>query len=495
MRVPSAALVRTSKGLLRGAVGDGVAVFKGIPFAKPPLGPLRFRPAQPAEPWEGTRDATETGNAPMQVVDESSVQNPVSEDCLYLNVFAPSEPGPHPVFVWAYGGGNATGDAGMDLFDGSEFARRGVVLVTVNYRVSALGWMKVDGLLGPGYADGFNQGLTDMIMALQWVRDEVACFGGDPARVTLGGESAGAKNTMSLLATNDEVRSLFQAVILESGTAQCVWDAGAADVLAAQVLRALGLTRQNAERLLTIDAGELVGAHREAIEAPGIYGFNARPVADGRFLRSSGLEAARAGRIKGLRVLIGNNLDEYEFMMQPAPLTEDPGVERMTYVATPRMARDINERYRLLHPHAADEERRFRLMCDEEWWIPNIRFAEALLGQGNADVWMYRFDFQPSSAPLWRRAAHTVEIPFVFGTLDSRWARLVVGPTPGARELSVKMLDAWTRFIKGDAPGGGGLPAWPTYDVQGRHVMILDSDSRVESDPCSAARRAWDGVQ
>lgn len=294
MRVPSAALVRTSKGLLRGAVGDGVAVFKGLPFAKPPLGPLRFRPAQPADPWEGIRDATAYGNAPMQVVEERFVQNPISEDCLYLNVFAPSEPGPHPVFVWAYGGGNATGDAGMDLFDGSEFARRGVVLVTVNYRVSALGWMKVDGLLGSGYADGFNQGLTDMIMALQWVRDEVACFGGDPARVTLGGESAGAKNTMSLLATNDEVRSLFQAVILESGTAQCVWDAGAADVQAAQVLGALGLTRQNAERLLTIDAGELVGAHREAIEAPGIYGFNVRPVAEGRFLRSSGLEAARA---------------------------------------------------------------------------------------------------------------------------------------------------------------------------------------------------------
>lgn len=489
-------VVTTTKGAVRGTSADGVNVFRGIPFAKPPVGPLRFKPAEPAEPWDGELDATAFRNAPVQIAIPLATENPLGEDCLYLNVFAPAEAGPHPVFVWVYGGSDYMGEAGVGMFDSTAFAERGVVLVTINYRLSALGWMKLDHLLGPDYAGAANAGLTDIIRALEWVRDEIAAFGGDPTRVTLGGQSVGAKNTTSVLATDARARGLFQSVILESGTAQCVWDDHTARVMTDNVVRQLGLTPDTAHELLAVDASTLVQAFNDATAPEGFVNFNTRVMIDGDFVHSSGLDAARSGRINGLRVLIGNTRDEYDLVMPSGPLTEDPRADRMDYVATPKMAQDINARYRALRPNMADADRWFRIMCDGEWWIPNVRFVEALLenGRGN-DVWMYRYDFQPVDGPMKMRACHTSELPLVFNTLDSAYGRAIIGSTPGAQALADRMTDAWARFIRGDAPGGGTIPEWPRYEVKGREVMILDVDCRVERDPWGDLREAWTGVQ
>jgi para-nitrobenzyl esterase len=489
-------LVHTTQGALRGTAAAGVNAFRGIPFAAPPLGPLRFRPAQPAAPWTGERDASAFGSAPMQVPVPLATANPLSEDCLYLNVFAPADPGPHPVFVWVYGGSDFMGEGGVDMFDGTAFAERGVVLVTINYRLSALGWMTLHHLLGPDYAGAANAGLTDIIMALEWVRDEIGAFGGDPSRVTLGGQSVGAKNITSLLASNDDVRGLFQQVILESGTAQCVWDDHAARVMTDNIVRELGLTPDTATEMLTIDPARLVQAFQDATAPDGYVNFNTRVVVDGTLVTSSGLDAARAGRVNGLRVLIGNTHDEYDLFMSQGPLAADPGSDRMDYVATPKMAQDINARYRALRPDLSDADRWFRVMCDEEWWIPNVRYVEALLedGKGN-DVWMYRFDFLPTVGPMGMRACHTAELPLVFNTVGSAYGKAMIGDTPGAQELADIITDAWARFVRGDAPGGGGLPEWPRYGTAGREVMILDHACRIEKDPWGDLRDAWTGVQ
>lgn len=488
--------VLSGGGALQGALTEGVRVFKGVPFAKPPVGELRFKPAQPADSWEGVRQATEFSLAPVQSASTGATQNPAGEDCLYLNVFAPQEAGPHPVFVWLYGGGDFMGEAGIDMFDGTAFARQGVVLVTVNYRVGALGWMKLDHLLGPEYQGSSNAGMSDIVMALEWVQREIANFGGDPSRVTLGGQSAGAKDPMTLLASADGSRGLFQSLILESGTAQCVWDDHTSRVMSDNTLVQLGLTPDRAGELLTMDALALWEAF-QAANVPGDYAaFYNRPTIDGQMITASGLDAARAGVVNGLRVLIGNNHDEYDLMLSVAPLTQDPGADRMNYVATPKMAQDINARYRKLRPDLADADRWFRIMCDEEWWIPNVRFVEALLtyGQGN-QVWMYRFDFQPVDGPMKMRACHTAELPFVFDTLNSAYGKAMVGDTPGADVMATTMNAAWVRFIKGEDPGGGALPTWPQYDLDAREVMILDKECRVESDPWGDLRQAWTGVQ
>jgi para-nitrobenzyl esterase len=496
MNPGTALMAHTSKGTLQGTSANSVHVFKGVPFAKPPVGPLRFKAAEPMDSWNGVRDATAYGPAPVQVPAPGFVANPMNEDCLYLNVFAPSGPGPHPVFVWLFGGGNVMGEGGIDLYDGTEFAKRGIVLVTINYRVGALGYLNIEHLLGPEYAAASNAGLTDIVMALRWVNEEIAAFGGDRSKVTLGGESAGAKDTMTLLAGPEEVRGLFQSVILESGTAQCVWANHTTRVMADNVLRQLGLSPNEAEQLLTIDATTLVSAYEPAIECPGIAGFNIRPTIGTDLLPVSGLDAARKGSVNGLRVLIGNNHDEYDLFMAQDPVTTAPGVERMDYVATPKMAKDINDRYRELRPDLSEADLAFRIMCDEEWWIPNVRFVEALLDNGqNNEIWMFRYDFQPVGGPMKVRACHTSEIPLVFNTLSSQYAQAIIGDTPGAQELSNTMTDAWARFIKGESPGGGHLPEWPTYDLDTRRVMLLDTTSQVASDPWADLRKAWTGVQ
>lgn len=489
--------IHTSKGAVQGVVKDGVRMFRGVPFAKPPVGALRFQPAQPAEPWTGVLDATVTSPAPVQSKPPvpGFLQHPVNEDSLYLNVSAPDSAGPHPVFVWLYGGGDMMGDAGVDLFDGTAFARQGVVLVTVNYRLGALGFMKLDYVMGPDYAGAANAGLTDIVRALEWVQQEIVNFGGDPSRVTLGGQSAGAKDPMTMLATGEHTRSLFHSLILESGNAQCVWGDATSRVMTDNTLVTLGLTPQTADKLLTIDALELWQAFQDATNPPGYAPFFNRPTIDGHTVMSSGLDAVRAGAVTGLRVLIGSNHDEYDLLRLGAPITQEPGVDHMNYVATPKMATDINERYRQLRPDLSDSDRWFRIMCDEEWWIPNVRFVEALLEDGaDNEVWMYRFDFQPVNGSMKMRACHTAEIAFVFDSLGSQYGQLLVGDTPGAAELARTMSEAWSRFIKGESPSGEGLPAWPQYDLTRRDVMILDKDSRVESDPWSDLRQAWTGV-
>ncbi len=231
----NAGVVKTPLGTLRGQVIDGVRVFRGVPFAEPPVGRLRFRAPVKVKAWD-ERDATKFAPAAMQDQDQGV---PKSEDCLYLNVWTPPGAMALPVFVWIHGGGFTGGESFAPIFDGTEFAKAGVIVVTVAYRLGVLGFLEMGPLLGEEYAGSGNNAVRDLICALEWVRENIAAFGGDPGRVTVGGESAGAKLTDVLMGV-PAARGLFQGMISESGGAERVWPEASAQCGGARVWRGVG---------------------------------------------------------------------------------------------------------------------------------------------------------------------------------------------------------------------------------------------------------------
>lgn len=480
--------VMTTAGTLSGQVSGDLNVFRGVPFAAPPVGSLRFKQPQPVEPWQGVRAATEFGPSPIQPPGQLAA-GPVSEDCLYLNIWAPAADGPHPVFVWIFGGGEIKGSPSDPLYDGSNLAARGIVVVNLTYRLGSLGFLKVDHLLGNEYAGAENNALRDIAAALDWVQTEIAAFGGDPRRVTIAGESAGAKNTCSMLGLG-AARGKFNAAIVQSVRYESTFTPEQAERNTATMLAALGIDPGHAKDLLTVDAAELIAAEK-ALATPDIP-FLWRPVIDGDVFERSGLEAIREGRTKDIRLLIGNNLHEYDLFSLGAPLTGDPTARQLTNVDSEDLAEQINSTYRQHFPQLSDDERRLRLMTTHEWWIAALRMAEAQ-DQIGGDVWMYRFDWAPTNGRLPVRACHMMELPFVFGTYDSSVeGKYLSGDSADRPALAEAIGDAWSAFISGRPPGEGLGIEWPRYRAERRAVMVLNTASELRIDPESDERKLWD---
>src|SRR3712207_215533 len=265
--VRMASTVMTAVGEVAGELGDGVHVFRGIPYARPPVGELRFRPPQPPEPWAGARPATAFGSIAMQ--SPSPLENlfgaaerpSMSEDCLYLNIWTPGLDGARrPVMVWIHGGAFVTGSGSTPWYDGTRFAARGdVVVVTLNYRLGAFGFLHLADLIGESFVGSGNAGILDQAAALAWVRDNIAAFGGDPENVTIFGESAGAMSVGTLLAL-PAARGLFQRAILQSGAASNAMSRERANEVAGRLLEALGIPREKSETIRDVPARDLLAA-------------------------------------------------------------------------------------------------------------------------------------------------------------------------------------------------------------------------------------------
>ncbi len=485
----SAIEVVTCAGTLSGEVCSDLNVFRGVPFAAPPIGALRFKSPQPLVPWQGVRAATEFAASPMQPPGQLAAGR-VSEDCLYLNVRAPVADGPHPVLVWIFGGGEIKGSPSDALYDGSSLAARGIVVVNVTYRLGSLGFLKLDHVLGSDYIGAENNALLDIAAALDWVQAEIAAFGGDPGRVTIAGESAGAKNTCSMLGLG-AARAKFHAAIVQSVRYESTFTPEQAEDNTATMLAAVGIDPADAKDLLTLDAAELIAAEK-ALATPAVP-FLWRPVIDGIVFERSGLDAIREGRATEIRLLIGNNLHEYDLFALGDPLTEDPTAEHMTNVDTEALADQINTAYRRHFPRLSDDERRRRLMTTEEWWIPALRMVEAQDEMGG-DVWMYRFDWAPTNGKLPVRACHMMELPFVFGTYDSSVeGKYLSGDSADRPTLAKAIGDAWAAFVSGRPPSEGLGIEWPRYRTERRSVMVLNTAPELRIDPESDERQLWDG--
>jgi para-nitrobenzyl esterase len=474
----NAGLVRTPLGALRGEVIDGVRVFRGVPFAEPPVGKLRFKPPVKVRPWGEERVASQFAAAAMQDQDPEVAK---SEDCLYLNVWTPPGATALPVFVWIHGGGFTGGESFAPIFDGTEFAKAGVIVVTVAYRLGVFGFLEMEPLLGEEYAGSGNNAVRDLICALEWVRDNIAAFGGDPKRVTVGGESAGAKLTDVLMGV-PAARGLFQQMISESGGAERVWSEQNVHAVARGFGEVWGASRVAA--LTTAPAEALIAAQvRFVAEWP--QHFPLRMEVDGRLLPRLPVETIADGGMTGTRLLIGTNRDESALFVGP-----HPGEVTSAELGNVSLAKfqEVFAGYAAVYPELSEERRRIRALTAEEYWVPSVRVADAQV-KGGGKAWMYRLDFTPGSGRLKGFAAHTEDLGLVWDKPNEEIANAAAETA-----LAKQVHAAWVAFIKGEIPGAAGLPVWPEYSSATRVTMIFDAVSRVEEKPQERELRLWDGA-
>ena len=474
--------VRTPLGALRGMKdANGVRVFRGVPFAEPPVGRLRFLPPLPKKAWANERDATEFAASAMQT-GEAGVRH--SEDCLYLNAWAPEGKGPFPVFVWIHGGGFTNGHAFEGTYDGSHFARQGIVCITVAYRLGAFGFVDLEPVLGAEYSGSANNGIRDLIAALEWVRGNVASFGGDPVRVTIGGESAGAKLTDILMGI-PAATPLFQQAISESGGAERVWPL----VTARSIGQAFGEAWQKrsakaAATLLSAPGDEIIALQQQFLEDwPQHFPF--RPEIDGTLMTKLPVQEVAAGSARGKRFLVGTNRDESAAFIGAHP-EHDPIAQNLGNLSLASF-NETFARYKSVYPQMSDEQRRIRAVTAEEYWIPTIRLTDAHVKAGGS-AWTYELEFTELSGRLGGFAYHGLDVPLVWEKPHAN-----AGNAAAEAALAMQVHDAWAAFIRGEVPGAVGLPEWPAYDAEKRKTMILDSTSRVEERPQEAELRLWDG--
>jgi len=483
-------IASTRAGRIKGKLSRHGLVFRGIPYAQPPIGPLRLRAAAPLKPWTGIRDATRFGaSAPQAGVENwlvrrfiGSVSARQSEDCLYLNIWTPALDGRRrPVMVFIHGGAFLMGSGSTLLYDGSRLSKRGdVVVVTLNYRLGALGSLDLHGLLGGANSTPANLCLRDQIAALEWVRANSEAFGGDPEQVTVFGESAGAMSIGTLLGT-PAARGLFRRAILESGAASNVSTPEQARRVAELYLKLLGPHGESLEALRAAPLRELLRAQRETtfqLALP-LGGLAFQPCVDGDLLPESPLVALGRGSAEGVSILAGTNKDEWKLFMlgdlRARRMDEAALRRRFARVLPEPVAERAYDAYRIA-PHARREadprERWSAFQGDRVFHWPAARLLE-LASRHSRETFAYRFSWSP---PLLERqigACHGIELPFVFGTILEPWLRPWLGAMPGARKLSHRMQEAWLAFARTGQPGHAGIPFWPTYDTETRHAMTL----------------------
>jgi para-nitrobenzyl esterase len=495
-------IAKTGCGEVRGREKNGALLFAGIPYAAPPTGERRFRPPEPCERWMGVRDATRFGPAAPQLPGEGLVGAPsVRWDegaCLTLNVCTPACDGARPVLVWIHGGGFRTGQGAIPWYDGNSFATRGdIVVVSINYRLGALGFAHLAEIGGSDYAASGVAGMLDQIAALRWVRDNIAAFGGDPERVTIAGESAGGMSVGILLGCG-AAAGLFRGAIPQSGAAQHVLPAAHGVEVATHFAKAIGaggitdILAASPERILAAQAAvEKLSVERVLQDASGLGGMPFLPVVDGTLLAEPPLAALRAGLSRDVRVLVGTNADEMTLFGLP-----DVDDERLLRIAAryfPDPQRAVAT-YKAEAPAASPRELALAMSTDHVFRIPAVRLAEAHTASGGRS-WSYLFTWKSRAFGGRLGATHALEIPFAFNTLDRPGIDAMLGPGPLPSALAERMHAAWTAFVREGEPGCAATGEWPPYAAPRRAVMELGDRVGVLDDPMGATRALWDGVR
>ena len=487
----------TSYGTVRGEQIDGVTRFLGIPYAASPTGPRRFAAPEPPESWDGVRDCIAFSATPPKpdypapfdtILPEPSIPG---DDWLSLNVWTRDLTGLAPVMVWIHGGAFVNGNSAVPMYDGHAFARDGVVLVSINYRLGIDGFAFLPDAPAPA-----NRGLLDQVAALEWVRDNIAAFGGDPANVTIFGESAGAMSVTTLLGM-PRAHGLFAGVIAESGSAQAGADPDDARLVTGELSAVLGF-EATAASLAELDLDKLIEAQaavRDAMAAspdPARFGPTVvatsmafLPVVDGDVLPRHPLAALAAGVGSDIALMMGTNTDEFRLFFVPtgtaAMVTDEtlPG-----FLAALRIPADTAAVYRSNRPGAAPGDVLCALVTDRFFRNPVLAAAEARAAAGEAPTYLYEFAWPSPVHGL--GAAHAVEIPFVFDNLAVPDAAFAIGTEPPAA-LAAEMHAAWIRFA------AAGDPGWQPFDASYPVMMFGASpgNAAVTLDPRGDERTSW----
>jgi len=506
-------IVETTHGRLAGTETAGLHAFTGIPYAAPPLPPHRFMPPRPIAAWAGVRAADRFGDNARQILfpfldpalandprhDDNRAfhrglvtASPYSEDCLSLNVWTPGTAGKRPVMVWLHGGGFASGAGTWGWWTGENLAAaQDVVVVSLNHRLNIFGFLCLDGFAGraAGYAP--NAGMRDIVMALEWVRDNIAAFGGDPANVTIFGQSGGGMKVSALMAM-PAARGLFHKAIVQSGPLLRAIPRDRADDVAARMFAHLGIAPGNLAALQTVSQEALLGAFasvREgAIGVPRQFG----PVVDGDSLPADPFEPAASPLAAGVPMLIGATTEEVTSLTgftDPSIFTiaEADLVARVAEACTctPAVAEAVVAAYRAARPGVAAP--RLFIGITSDWRFGHGSTVQAERQATQAPVYAYVLSWQSPVQGGRMGASHNLCLPMVFGR-DR--APGVTGEGTAHHALADAMQTAWASFARTGAPAHPGLPAWPRYDATHRQAMRLDAQCRVERDPGAAERLA-----
>jgi para-nitrobenzyl esterase len=508
--------VTVTGGRLRGVWRDDLWSFAGIPYARAPEGPLRWRPPQPPERWDGVREASRFGPiAPQPVAipgvtspSDPATAEPQSEDCLTLNIWTPEIPAlpttlpgtGRPVMVWIHGGGFTSGSGSVFLYRGSQLVRHGdVIVVTINYRLGALGFLGHRGLDDPDGLIG-NWGLQDQLAALRWVRDHIALFGGDAGNVTVFGESAGAMSIATLLGT-PAAGGLFRRAVVQSGGVH-VHSVTEAERSADRLAQTLGLAECNRDTLGPIPSAELVAATEEVARHrpdPGLIPLPFLPVVDGVLVPRHPLASVEAGSAADIGLLIGTNRDELTLfgLSNPALRSlDDDGVARWVANAAPDVPTgELLEAYGAARQARSEEIDAWHMLValgsDGVFRWPSLQLAAAQVAQG-APPYLYLFDWESPAFGGVLGSCHALELPFVFGWVHVPAVQLFTGAGTEVTTLSHHMQQAWLAFARTGDPSGGELGPWPTWDPVRRTTMTLGRHSGPVDAPRNPELAVWE---
>jgi para-nitrobenzyl esterase len=481
--------VRTTAGVVRGARQAGLTVFRGIPYAEAPVGVLRFAAPQPVRGWDGVRPAVAYGPPPPQSGLLGESRENAGDDWLTLNVWTP-DPDPEaglPVMVWIPGGGYVTGNSSLPEYDGGHLARSGVVVLTINYRLAIEGFAQIDG--APA-----NRGLLDQVAALQWVRDNIRVFGGDPYRVTVFGESAGGGSVAALLAM-PRAAGLFHRAIAQSVPGTFFSPELAADIAVACAAE-LGV-RPTVSGLSAVDPARLAAAG-DALSAKTIQ-WRERwgqithrpipfaPVVDGDVLPATPWQALADGAARDVVLLVGHTRDEHRlFSLIDGVLGQVTHEQTETALRMLAPEPDGVRRYREAFPLMTDEE--LYELVNEDWLfrMPSLHLADAQIA-GGGRAYLYELTWPAPGLGGGLGACHGLDIPLVFGNLTSGQPAVLIGDPPSkeAEELSAHMRRAWTTFAT------NGDPGWPPYDATHRPTQLFDAPPTVATYPEEPSRLLW----
>jgi para-nitrobenzyl esterase len=491
----ASSVVETTAGKVRGTQQGQLCAFKGVPYGASTAGERRFMPPVRPQPWTGVRDALELGHRSPQLIssfhgfvppelEAMDRDEPMGEDCLVLNVWTPGPGHGHkrPVMVWLHGGGFTSGSGGFIIYDGARLAaKHDVVVITVNHRLTAVGYLYLAGVGGEHYASASNVGNLDIIAALEWVRDNAAAFGGDPGNVTIFGQSGGGGKVSSLMAM-PAAKGLFHRAIVQSGAAVKGIPRDAATHTAEAFLARHDLKPDQVDRLRQMSTEQLLSV-TEASRGPPL---NFGPVVDGHTLPTDPFDPTAPALSAEVPLLIGTVESEVAFFPnQVLDPIDDAGlhahVKQTVRNASDAQIDQIISAYRAGRPTASNTDLYLIIASDATFRAGVLTEADRKAAQGKAAVYQYYFTWRSPVRAGKLRAFHTVEIPFVFDNVDA--ATSMVGSAPDRYALADQMSSAWVAFARTGNPNHRGLPHWAPFDTKQRVMMVFNDECKALSDP------------
>jgi len=499
------AIVATKSGKLEGSFDDGLYVFKGVPFAEPPVGKLRWLPPQPVKKWSGVRPARKYGAmAPQNAMPIPMPNAPAfgttdqDEDCLTLNIWTPGlDDARRPVLFWIHGGAFIIGSGCESFLDFGTLPRRGdIVLVSINYRLGAFGFLNLKEVTGGKIPSTGSEGLLDQVTALDWVVENIAAFGGDPANITVSGFSAGGMSTGDLLGM-PLAHGKFQKAINRSGSANVVGTVASAVKISEKLLAILNLTGRDVDALRRLTTKQLLDAQqalqiklRESEQRLTPF----QPVVDGKVLPEWPLAAIKKGSAANIPVIAGTSLDELKMSITMDPATrnlDEAGlVKRLNDLLGEKLAAKMITTYRAALKKRGIEPRPAQILgsvnTDYLFRIPTLRLIELQRDNG-APAYNYLFTLRSPAMGGVLGAMHGLDNPFLFGCLDKE----ISGNGPEEQALATKIQDSTIAFLRTGDPSCQSIGKWPVYGKE-RLMMVLDKQTRVEAAPYDEERRVWD---